>query len=101
MKGEQRACEDLGRRYKCRGCEAEQARLLKEEPWRLMWSEQCGPSRRGEKVEKWPQDAGPAGRGKEMEFYSDHGGEMGGFSKGKRQELCLIKISMYKWSTHT
>ena len=53
MKGEQRPCEDLGRRYKCRGCEAEQARLIKEEPWSPVWSKLCGPSRR-EKVEKWP-----------------------------------------------
>ena len=53
MKGEQRLCEDLGRRYKCRGCEAEQARLIKEEPWSPVWSKLCGPSRR-EKVEKWP-----------------------------------------------
>ena len=34
-KGEQRPCEDLGRRYKCRGCEAEQARLLKDS--QLQW----------------------------------------------------------------
>lgn len=81
--------------------EAEQARLVRDEPWRPVGSEQCGPSRRGEKVEKWPQDAGPVAQGKETEFYSDHGGETGGFSKGKRRELCLIKISMYKWSTHT
>lgn len=33
--------------------EAEQARLVKDEPWRPVWGlEQCGPSRRGEKVEE-------------------------------------------------
>lgn len=54
-----------------------------------------------EKVEKWPQEAGPAAQGKETEFYSDHGGETGGFSKRKETDCVLIKISMYKWSTHT
>lgn len=52
-------------------------------------------------MEKWPQEAGPVAQGKETEFYSDHGGETGGFSKGKRRELCLIKISMYKMVKYT